>query len=92
MSQVYSLTHIASRCSALVDGAILTSSDLNVDGELASSGIRWNRATLTDLFTAKLNHCRSQYDRDTTNNVHQQFMACLEDSLLLLRSSTDFPV
>lgn len=46
--QAHSLARIADRCFALVNGVLLTSSELDVDGELVNySSRRWNRTTLT---------------------------------------------
>jgi hypothetical protein len=64
-----SLTHIASRGSGLVDGAILTSSEPTADGELVNSGIRRNRAALAGGLTAKLADYRSQYSFATRNKL-----------------------
>lgn len=65
MMQAYSPAHIVGRCSSLVDGVILTSSELTVDGELASTRIRWNRTALTGRFTTKFAH----YRHSTMNKI-----------------------
>lgn len=70
--QAHSLARIADTCFALVNGVLLTSSELDVDGELVnSSSRRWNRTTLTAHLTAELGHYRSQYNHTNKSEGDQ---------------------